>query len=100
MIPDPLSQPHIPDPSSRTRNKPGPETTPDSKESILAKESADFSARIAVLGPKWRYMNVFRNPRTKKRYFVCEDYTRYGSPIVRLHVTDQIGDDENRSDQG
>ena len=32
---------------------------------ILAKESADFSARIAVLGLKHRFKGTFRDPRTK-----------------------------------
>ena len=40
---------------------------------ILAKESADFSARIAVLGHGGRFNTVFRNPHTKKQHFFCKD---------------------------
>jgi hypothetical protein len=42
-------------------------------QTILAKESVDFSARIAVLGLECRFKSVFRNPRTKKHHFFCEE---------------------------
>ena len=44
------------------------------KAKILAKESLDFFARIAVLCSKHGFRGLFRNPRTKNGHFFCEDY--------------------------
>ena len=114
----PLSHCHSPTSltSSRTRNKPGPETIPDSKQPRTrnkpgletipdSKQSLQKNRLIFLQGLLFWVRNgviyTFSEILAQKNAIsFARNYTRYGSPTVRLHVTDQIGDDENRSDQG